>query len=479
MSFQPPVFAPIIAEIFILVMACVALLFDLFAKERNRILTYLLVQAALIGAAIITGAHYNEPRFITFNGMFIHDQIASLLKLFIYVTSFAAFWYSYHYLKDKDIPRGEYYVLGLFCVLGMMLLVSGHSLLTIYLGLEVVSLPLYAMVALQRNNYQATEAAMKYFIMGSIASGMLLYGMSMIYGATGHLDISKITQAINHTPEQMGLLFAFGLVFIVVGIGFKLAAAPFHMWAPDVYQGAPTSVTLFLSSAPKIAALGMLIRLLITAMPQLHLQWEHLLLIMSVISIGLGNLIAIVQVNIKRMLAYSAIAHTGYMLLGIIAGTPEGYGSALFYIISYAVMSAAGFGMLTLLSRTDAEITLISDLKGLNERNSWLAFLMLIIMFSMIGVPPTVGFFAKFGVIQALINAQHIKLAIFAMIFAVIGAFYYLRVLTIIYFRSAEDNNQIVCTSDAKLAISINAITLLLLGIFPSSLMTLCRIAFS
>lgn len=466
-------------EMMVLGGACLALLAELFIGPRYRGSAYICVQIALILAAGTTFTQLGAEQVITFSGLFIADDLARLLKLFIYLSAFVAFFYARQYNEARNIPRGEYYVLGLFSTLGMMVLVSAHSFLTIYLGLELLSLPLYAMVALRRDNANATEAALKYFIMGAIASGMLLYGMSMLYGATASLDLSQVASAIAATPTTQSPIFAFALVFLVAGFGFKLAAAPFHMWAPDVYTGSPSSTTIFLSTAPKIAALGMALRLLIFALPDLFIQWQQLLIVMVILSITIGNLFAIAQMNIKRMLAYSAIAHMGYMLLGLVAGTPAGYAAALFYMLIYALTSLAGFGMVVLLSRAGIEAENIEDFKGLNARDPWLAFLVLLVMLSMAGIPPTVGFFAKLFVLQAVVDINMIWLATFALLLAVIGAFYYLRIIKTMYFEAPYKEVAVPLALDQKIVISINGLALLLLGVFPGLLMQMCLAAFA
>ncbi|MFO3150523.1 NADH-quinone oxidoreductase subunit N, partial [Legionella pneumophila serogroup 1] len=314
-----------------------------------------------------------------------------------------SFVYSQNYLDERQMPTGDYYVLGLFSTLGMMILVSAHSLLSLYLGLELMSLPLYAMTAIRRTDSDASEAAMKYFVMGAIASGMLLYGISLVYGATGKLDLLDVANAVAVNWQQQNTLFAFAMVFILAGVGFKLAAVPFHMWAPDVYQGAPSSVTLFISTAPKIAALGMALRFLTIGLVDITMQWQQIILVMALLSTGIGNLLAVIQTRIKRLLAYSAISHIGYALFGVLAASSAGYAAALYYILVYAVMSAAAFGLVVLMSNHGMEIDSIDDLKGLNKRNPWLAFMMLLVMFSMAGVPPTVGFFTKLLVLKALV----------------------------------------------------------------------------
>ncbi|NKB46605.1 MAG: NADH-quinone oxidoreductase subunit NuoN [Legionellales bacterium] len=477
MNFIFPDFSAIIPEMIILAFACAALLADLFSPRQQKHLAYLLTQVGLAVAAIVTFVQWGKPTVVTFNYQFISDDISRLLKLFIYLTVFGAFYYSRQYLAQRNIPRGEYYVLGLFSTLGMMLLVSSHSFITLFLGLELLSLPLYAMVALQRDSAIASEAAMKYFVMGAIASGMLLYGMSLLYGASGSLDLALVAKSIIQSSNSQSWMYAFALVFIVAGIAFKFAAAPFHMWAPDVYSGSPSCVTLFLSSAPKVAAFGMALRLLVFALPDLFSQWQQLLMVLALFSIVLGNIFAIAQTNLKRMLAYSSIAHIGYMLLGLIAGTQFGYSASLFYILIYALMALAAFGMIVLLSKAGFEAENIEDFKGLNVRNPWLAFLVMLVMFSMAGIPPTIGFISKFLVLKAVIDVGIVWLAVIAVVFAMIGAFYYLRIVKTMYFDAPADASTLMIGRDMQLVISLNGIALLVLGLFPAGLLQACLTA--
>lgn len=479
MSFIAPDFAPAIPEIVVLGMACVILIFDLFISRRFRVVTYLLVQLTLIIAFLLSLSQINQPTILTFNHLFILDRIAIVFKLIIYISSFMAFLYSRHYVRDNKMPFGEYYILGLFSVLGMMIIVSAYNFLTLFLGLELFSLPVYAMLALRRNSPTCTEAAIKYFIISAIASGMLLYGFSMIYGATKTLDINVISHFINIASAQQQLIFIFGLVFVVVGIGFKLGAVPFHMWVPDVYAGAPTSVVLFIGTAPKIAALGLIFRLLAEAMPGLHLQWQELLIVLSILSMALGNLAAIAQTNIKRMLGYSSIAHMGYMLLGILTGTTLGYAAAVFYIIAYVIMALGALGLIVMMSQAGFEAEKIEDFRGLSQRNPWLAFMMLLLMFSFAGVPPIIGFMAKLAVLQALVNAHLVWLAALALLFAIIGAYYYIRVIKVMYFESPQVTTTIRCSADMKIAVSVNGLAVLLLGIFPGHLFMICQSCFA
>lgn len=468
---------PAVPEIFLLSMACIILLTDLFFTDKNRVFTYLLSLATLaITAALTVSLHSNEAVY-TFDNSFVKDSMGDVLKVFVYLVTAVAFIYSREYLQIRNIFKGEYFVLGLFAVLGMMVLISAHNLLTIYLGLELLSLSLYAMVAFHRDNSNATEAAMKYFVLGALASGMLLYGMSLLYGITGTLDIGGVQTAVVGLEESKRLVLGLGLVLVIVGMAFKLGAVPFHMWVPDVYHGAPTAVTLFIGTAPKIAAFAMVMRLLVEGLGSMHAQWQDILIIMSVLSMAVGNVIAIAQANIKRMLAYSTISHVGFLLLGILAGSQAGYSASMFYAIVYALMGMGGFGMIILLSRAGFEADNLSDFKGLNDRSPWFAFIMMILMFSMAGVPPTLGFFAKFSVLQAVVGSGLTWLAIVAVVFSIIGAFYYLRIIKLMYFDKAEDTQPIETSTDMKVVLSANGLGILLLGMAPSGLLALCASA--
>ena len=464
---------PALPEIFMLSMACVVLIVDLFLNENNRVITYLLSQASLLGAAILTVMLHSNEASLIFNGMYISDSLGDILKVFIYLVTAVVFLYSREYLVERNLFKGEFFVLGLFAVLGMMIMVSAHSMLLVYLGLETLSLSMYAMVALHRDSKESSEAAMKYFILGAIASGMLLYGMSMIYGATGSLDLAEISQFIQQSNEN-NLVLVFGLTFVVIGIAFKLGAVPFHMWMPDVYHGAPTAVTLFIATGPKIAAFAMIIRMLVDGLGGLHMEWKDMLMMLAILSIVAGNVIAIAQTNIKRMLAYSTISHVGFLLLGIMTGTAAGNSAALFYILVYSLMSLGGFGMIIMLSRSGFEADKIDDFKGLNERSPWFAGMMLILMFSMAGVPPFVGFYAKLSVLRAVVDVDMVWLAVLAVIFSVIGAFYYLRIIRMMYFERAEDSVPLSNSFDMNAVMSANGLTILALGIYPTSLMALC-----
>lgn len=375
--------------------------------------------------------------------------------------------------------KGEYYLLGLLAILGMAVMVSAYNLLNLYLGLELLSLSLYAMTAFNRDSGRASEAAMKYYVLGAIASGMLLYGMSMLYGLTGSLDIAEINTRINEAIGIEGYrqtVLMFALVFVLVGVAFKLGAVPFHMWVPDVYQGAPTSVALFISAAPKIAAFAMVMRLLVSGLGSLSEHWQEMFTILAILSIGVGNLIAIAQTNIKRMLAYSTISHVGFILLGILAATKNGYSSAMFYTIVYAITSLGAFGVILLLSRKGFEAEELADFKGLSKRQPWLAFVMLLLLASMIGIPGTAGFVAKLSVLQSIVEIHKVSLAIYAVLFSVIGAYYYLRVLWFMYFEEPQDEAPITGKFDVSVVLGANGLLILLLGIFPGLLMSLCVI---
>ncbi len=466
-------FAPLLTEMFVLAMACIILVLDAFLPDERRVVSYTLSQLTLLVAALISWGMLDDAAVVVLNGTFVSDPMAALLKTSIFLITFGAFMYSRSYLVARDIFKGEYYVLGLFAVLGMQVLVSAHSLLTIYLGLELLSLSLYALVAFNRDSAAASEAAMKYFVLGALASGMLLYGISMLYGATGSLDIGEVSAALA-APGERSLILVFALCFIVVGLAFKFGAVPFHMWVPDVYHGAPTPVTLFIGSAPKIAAFAMAMRLLEETLGGLVTDWQQMLTILAVLSMAVGNIIAIAQSNIKRMLAYSTISHVGFLILGLLAGTAEGYSAAMFYAITYALMAIGGFGMIILLSRSGFEADRLDDFKGLNDRSPWFAFMMLILMFSMAGVPPTVGFYAKLSVLQAIIHVDMVWLALVAVFFSIIGAFYYLRIVKLMYFDASETEEPLAVSTDMQIAISLNGLAVLALGLFPGGLLAVC-----
>jgi NADH-quinone oxidoreductase subunit N len=452
---------------------CVVLLADLFISQRFRSVTLLLALATLVVTGFFTIGATSD---ITFAGSYILDPLARVLKLFTLLIVASAFVYAFGYLRERDLLKGEYYLLGLFATLGMFVMISAYSLLTMYLGLELLSLALYAMVAFDRDSPVAAEAAMKFFVLGAIASGILLYGMSILYGITGSLQLNEIGAALAgaeaRTPAVM-----LGTAFVLVGVVFKFGAVPFHNWVPDVYHGAPTSTTLFVGTAPKLAAFAMLFRLLDTGLGAEAVAWQPMLQILAVLSLALGNVVAIAQTNIKRMLAYSAIAHVGFILLGFSTGTPEGLQAALFYTIVYAIMAGGAFGVVILMSHRGFESEELSDFKGLNERSRWYAGMMLLFMVSMVGIPPFIGFFAKLNVLSALVGADETLLAVIAVLLSVVGAFYYLRVIRLMYFDEADDKSPLQAGMDVRLLVSANGLAMLLLGVFANPLLAICAAA--
>ncbi|MBU0594845.1 MAG: NADH-quinone oxidoreductase subunit NuoN [Pseudomonadota bacterium] len=476
MTFPMPNLIPALPEIFVLVMVSLILIIDLFLSAKNRFITYALTQITLLGAAWITVSTHGAVPEYTFSNMFVDDAMSDVLKLMSYIAVSVVLVYSRTYISQRGMFRGEFFALALFALLGMMVMISANHFLVLYMGLELLSLSLYAMVALQRDSSVATEAAMKYFVLGALASGLLLYGMSMLYGATGSLNINQVATVIQHSTGNHVVL-TFGLVFIVAGLAFKLGVVPFHMWIPDVYQGAPTAVTLFIGSAPKIAAFAFVMRLLVEGLQGLVQDWQGMLVIMAVLSMAIGNIVAIAQTNIKRMLAYSTISHMGFLLLGFLSGSLNGYSSSMFYVLVYVLMSVGGFGMVLLMSRQGFEAENLDDFKGLNQRKPWYAFMMLLFMFSMAGIPPTVGFYAKLSVLQAALQAGFLWLVVAAVLFSVIGAFYYLRIIKLMYFDAPLDDTPIRPEGDMAILMSTNGLAVLALGIMPQPLMALCAYA--
>jgi len=484
-NFVVPDLLPAAPELFLAAMALVILMIDLLVKDSRRTVTFVLAQLTLIGCALIQFSTSTGEITYTFSNMFVDDLMSDLLKLFLYMTVLIVLFYSRGYIIEREaMNKGEYYVLALFATLGMMVMISANHFLTIYMGLELLSLSLYAMVAMNRESVVSTEAAMKYFVLGALASGLLLYGMSMIYGATGTLEITGVAERLYGGGVNKSVL-VFGLVFLVSGLAFKLGVVPFHMWIPDVYHGAPTSVTLFIGSAPKLAAFAIVMRLLVNGLITMAQDWQTMLIILAVLSMAIGNLAAIAQTNLKRMLAYSAISHMGFMLLGITTGVVSGdaryalnaYSSAMFYVIAYVLTSTASFGMILLMSRAGFEADNLDDFKGLNKRSPWFAGVMLMIMFSMAGVPFFIGFFAKFSVLQAVVAAGYMWLAIVAVLFSLIGAFYYLRVVKLMYFDAPLDETPIQAGMDMRILLSANGLAIGLLGVFPQVIMSLCAYA--
>lgn len=476
MNFTQPDFAPAYPEIFLLIMVCVVLLADLAWGRKSPYIAYVFAQIALLGCLFITFSTSSPTVVHTFSGMFVDDPMADILKMLVYGTVSVVLVYSRSYISLRGLLSGEFFSLALFATLGMMVMISASHFLTLYLGLELLSLSLYAMVALRRDLAGATEAAIKFFVLGALSSGFLLYGMSMIYGSTGSLDIARVAEvirsgAVNH------YVMVIGLVFVVAGISFKLSAAPFHMWAPDVYEGGSTAAVLFIGSAPKLATFGFIMRLLVEGLGEMAADWQGMLIILAVVSMAIGNLAAIAQTNIKRMLAYSTISHMGFVLLGILSADGNGYSSAMFYVVVYVLMTLGMFGIIMLLSRGGFEADNLEDLKGLNRRNPWYAFITLLLMFSMAGIPPTVGIYAKLAVLQAVLNAGHIWLTVLAVLLSLIGVFYYLRIVKLMYFDEPTTDALIEPQQDVKLLLSANGLAILGFGLFPQVLMAWCAYA--
>jgi NADH-quinone oxidoreductase subunit N len=461
------------AEIFVLTAACVILVLDVFLTDRSRWVTYWLSLLTLAGAAYMTVRYGVQSRVTAFDGMFIADPMGDVLKLFSYGTVAVSFLYSREYLQRKGLFKGEYFILGLIALLGVMVMISAGNLLTVYLGVELLSLSLYAMVAFDRESGVAAESAMKYFVLGAISSGTLLYGFSIIYGVTGTLQLDELAVGIREVgPANLGLIF--GLAFIIVGIAFKFGAVPFHMWVPDVYHGAPTPVTLFIGSAPKISSFVLAIRVLAEGLDAMVASWQDMLIALAVLSMLLGNVVAIAQSNLKRMLAYSTISHVGFILLGILAGTTEGYRAAMFYTLAYVITTVGSFGMILLLSRSGFEADRLEDFKGLNRKSPWFAAIMMMLMFSTAGVPPFIGFWAKLAVIGAVLDIGLAWLAAVAVVLSVVGAFYYLRVVKLMYFDDPADSHVIEAGGTLRAVLSFNGVAVLALGVFPSALIDLC-----
>ena len=469
-------FLPVLPEIVVLTGASIILLVDVFMSDDRRHVSYWLTQFTLLLAACVTVRTSNIEVVHAMHDLVVDDLVADILRLFSFVAVSLVLFYSRTYLTLRDLFRGETFVLILFALLGMQVLITANNFLTLYLGLELMSLSLYALVAMQRDERAPSEAAMKYFVLGALASGFLLYGMSMIYGATGTLDIEKVALAMLGNSENQVLL-TFGLVFVVSAIAFKLGAVPYHMWVPDVYQGAPTAITLLIGTAPEFAAFAMLLRLLAGALGGAEVSWQGMLIVLTVLSVALGHIVAIAQTNLKRMLAYSTIANMGYVLMGFLAADVTGYSAAMFYMVAYVMTSLVSFGMILLLSRKGFEADSLDDLKGLNTRSPWWAFIMLLAMFSLAGMPPTIGFYAKLLVLQAAVKAGFVWLAVVGVIAALIGAFYYLRIVKLMYFDEPVDRSPIEARGDTGVMLSANGLALLLFGILPQPIMGLCAVA--
>ncbi len=480
---------PVYAEIFLLIATSAILLIDMYLKAGKRNLTYALSLLAIAGCAVFSFVDFNAGTTVfTFNGMYVSDPMSNLLKLFTYAATAMTLVYSRQYIGERDMMSGnlggEFYVLALFAMLGQMIMISGNSMLSIYLGLELMSLSLYALVALRRDHAISTEAAMKYFVLGALASGFLLYGMSMIYGATGSLDITTIGQ-VTTANQADPMILVFGLVFLVAGLAFKLGVVPFHMWVPDVVQGAPTAVTILLGGAPKLATFAIIIRLLVEALPSMAFDWQQMLMVVAVLSLAFGNITAIAQTNLKRMLAYSTIAQMGFVVLALVVGNIGGdttdaaaaYSAGMYYTIIYVLTTVGTFGLIMMLARAGHEAELISDFKGLGKRSPWFAIVMTILMFSLAGVPPMVGFIAKYAVLQAVANAGMVWLAVVAVMFSLIGAFYYLRIVKTIWFDEAVDTSAISTPLDMRIIMSLNGVAIVVMGVIPGSLLAVCYTA--
>ncbi|MGZ3182868.1 MAG: NADH-quinone oxidoreductase subunit NuoN [Telluria sp.] len=482
---------PLYAEVFVTVAASVILLVDMFLADRQRHLTYLMSIVTLAGAAVITWGDLRAgTTTAAFSNMFVNDPMANLLKLFTYLATGFTLVYSRQYVDQREMTNthlgGEYYVLALFSMVGQMVMISAHNMLALYLGLELMSLSLYALVALRRDHAMSTEASMKYFVLGALASGFLLYGISMLYGATGTLDIQTMLK-IAASGTVKPTILVFGIVFAVAGLAFKLGAVPFHMWVPDVYQGAPTSVTLLLGGAPKLATFAICIRLLVEGLLPLAGDWQQMLVVLAVLSLAIGNLTAIAQTNIKRMLAYSTIAQMGFVLLGLAVGVTRdatgaaspanamaAYSAAMYYAIVYVLTTLGTFGLVMLLARSGFEAEEIGDFRGLGKRSPWYAAVMSILVLSLAGVPPMIGFWAKLAVLQAVMNAGQTWLAVFAVMFSLVGAFYYLRVMKTMWFDEPVDTAPIVAPADMRFALTVNGLFILVAGVVPAALMEAC-----
>ncbi len=462
-------------EIFLTLAACAILMVDLLLKETQRRWTGVLAVLSLLVTAVLVVVQPLPAKVVALGGLFELDRMAQVLKVSTLLIVAAVFVYSTDYLQRRAILKGEYFVLGLFATLGGMVLISAANLITLYLGLELMSLSLYAMVAFDRDSGIAAESAIKYFVLGSMASGTLLYGMSIVYGMTGTLDLAGVAAAVhdNGIGGNIGLMF--GIAFLIVGVGFKFGAVPFHMWIPDVYEGSPTCVTVFIGTASKLAAFALAMRLLPEALGASQPDWSQMLIVLSVLSMAIGNIVAIAQSNLKRMLAYSTISHVGYVLLGILSGTAQGYQAAMFYMISYILVAAGAFGMILLLAREGFEADKISDFKGLNVRSPWFAGMMAILMFSLAGLPPFIGFWAKLGVIQAVLGVNLTWLAVVAVLFSVVGAYFYLRIVKLMYFDEPTETTVIGGSMLMRTVLSVNALLAIGLGVIPGTLLQICK----
>jgi len=463
----------VMPELVLLGATSAVLLLSLFAGRASEAIAYWMGLAALLGTFAVVYFAPQQSTLFAFNGMYVDDALAKAIKLFITATVAVVFIYSRPYLMQRELAKAEFYILGLFATLGMFVMASAHNFLLVYLGLELLSLCLYTLVAYARDSKDASEAAIKYFVLSAIASGMLLYGISILYGISGTLDLAELNLYLQNLDGiEIPLIFA--LIFVVVGVAFKLGAVPFHMWVPDVYHGAPTAITLFIATAPKLAAFVMAMRVLSDGLQELLMDWQDMLIVLAVLSLIFGNIIAIAQSNIKRMLAYSTISHIGFVLLGLLSGLDFGYAAALFYMVIYVLMAAGSFGVLLIVSSKNKEVDTLADLKGLSKSNPWFALLLLLLMFSMAGVPLTVGFYAKLYILQSLIYNGMLWLAILAIVMAIIGAFYYLRVVKYMYFDEVEEKLYVQHSMLAQAVLSVNGLLIVGLFIFPNPLLNYC-----
>jgi NADH-quinone oxidoreductase subunit N len=474
--------APLWPIVFLSVMVAVIQLADVFRKKESESPAYCLSIFTTLALTVwfAVQASSGETHYV-FSNLAVFDPMAQVLSSFCSLALLVTFVYTRRYLADREMYNGEFYILALFTLLGQVVMISGNNFLTLYLGLELLSLASYALVALRRRSNVSSESGMKYFILGALASGLLLYGMSMLYGATGSLDLGEVFRAIN-TGNINKTILVFGVVFVVAGLAFKLGAAPFHMWVPDVYQGSPTAVTLLIAGAPKVAAFAMTLRILVEGLLPLAFDWQKMLIVLAVASLAIGNITGVVQTNFKRLLAYSTVSHMGFLLLGMLSGvsagkpdlTAQAYSASMFYAITYVLTALGAFGVILLLARKGYEAEEIADLKGLSKKSPWFALLMLFMMMSLAGLPPTVGFYAKLSVLGAVVDAGMSWLAIVAVLFSLVGAFYYLRVIKVMYFDAPTDEGPVEATFGLRSLLSVNGLLVLVLGIFPASLMGLC-----
>ena len=467
-------FSLVTPEIFLLSGTCFVLLLDVFIGEKYRSAGFIASLLVMLATLFLVMNQFDMERAVALNGMFVLDSMSVVLKTSVLLMVMATFIYARPYLQDRKLFKGEFYTLSMFATLGIMVMISANTLLVVYMGLELLSLSLYALVAFRRDDGRGSEAAMKFFVLGAIASGMLLYGMSILYGLSGSLELDELASYVANAKIMSNVVLLFGITFIIVGLGFKFGVAPFHMWVPDVYEGAPTPVTMFLGSVPKIAAYAMAMRLLVGGMEFGANGWQQMLIPLAVLSVIIGNIAAIAQTNIKRMFAYSTISHMGFVLLGLLSASESGYSSAMFYAITYALTAMGGFAVIILLSHSGVEAENLDDLRGLNERHPWYAFLMMVFLFSMAGVPPLVGFFAKLAVLQAVVEAGFVWLAVLAVIMSVVGAYYYLRAVKLMYFDTPTDNKTLKMDISFNALLTTNGLLVVVLGIFPGLLMAIC-----